>query len=397
MNIKGVATIVADLGNSETRVKVYYGKDVSGHLRSNLSILSNRYCTILDEAKFSRVMENSEYNSKNSRIFNMGADTYCTGKMCDIEFATSTFRPTAKEKKYESLSTEVTLRNIFLQGVQSVASLASCKPEEVDVDWNIILELPPQDLDLGAKPLAEMVKNVTSIDFIMPKLQKEIRVKKVQVLPEGFCALIGTIFKSYGVPRQEYMPLLKDGVYTMICDIGAGTTDLNIAIGGKVISNSRYSEPIGGNNVQQIVTQKLRSVKNIRVKPAKIQKACETGYLELGADVIPIIDEINTAKREVAVQIVNCIKDYMEMGIAEIQDISYLLVCGGGAESPDVEGIVPMSKYLIDFLENQTTHLKLVELPDVIVNGKKQKLSPRLLNIIGAGILAEGMMASNEN
>ena len=385
------ATVVIDIGNSETRVKTYFGKDSSGNYRNRLSILPNRYSAILDGIKYNRVMQNSEYSEKNSRVFKKGSDFYCTGTMCDIEFQSSTFRPTAKEKKYESLSTEVTLRNVFIQGFEDVSAMSKIPVEDLEVNWSMVMLLPPQDLDVGAKKLAEMAKSIKSIESVMPKMEKKINIKKINVLPEGFCALMGVIFKAYGVPRQEYSFLLKDGVYTLIADIGAGTTDLNIAVGGKVMSNSRSSETIGGNNVQQNLTQKLR-LRGVKVRPAKIQKACETGILEIGSDTVPVVDELNSSKREIATQIVNYIKEYLELGVAEIQDISYLLVCGGGAENSTNPEVVPISKYMIDFLNTQSSHLKLVELPEVLVNGKRQKISPRLLNIIGAGIIAEGAM-----
>lgn len=389
--ITGTATLIVDLGNSETRVKTYFGKTAKGHHRVRLACLSNRYSSIRDEARLTQVLENPEYTEENSRIFNMDGDVYCNGRVCEAEFNISMFRPTAGEKKYRSLSTKVALRNALMLGYEHIASMEQCTLESINVDWNMTLLLPPQDLEVGAEELANMAKSIKELDFIMPEFRSSVRVNNVTVFPEGYCALMGVIFKEPGVIREEYKELVDPDVYTLIADIGAGTTDLNLALGGKVISNARYTCEYGGNNVVQRVRRMLRTSGYTKMREDMFQKACETGFLKMGTNTIDIRDKIDIAKAEVATQLVNAIKDYMELGDITIQDVSYLLVCGGGSEVSAESGMRPISDYMVEYLQNQSSGIKQVALPSLTINGEV-RVAPRLMNIIGAGILTEAMM-----
>ena len=48
--------------------------------------------------------------------------------------------------------------NAFKIGYESVADIADCDLQSVSVDWNVTLLLPPEDVDLGAKPLGDLVR-----------------------------------------------------------------------------------------------------------------------------------------------------------------------------------------------------------------------------------------------
>lgn len=389
--VTGNATLVVDLGNSETRVKTYFGKTAKGNFRTRLSCLSNRYSSVRDEERLDQAMANPEYTDENSRVFDMDGELYCNGRMCETEFNISMFRPTAGEKKYRSLSTKAALRNALMQGYEDIASMEQCDLESISVTWNLSLLLPPQDLEVGAADLAALAREIRQLDFIMPKFSVNVNIAHVNVFPEGFCALMGVMFVSAGVTRAGYGYLMEDDAYTLIVDIGAGTTDFNLALGGKVISNARYTCDFGGNNVTQRVRRMLRNEGYTKLREDVFQRACETGYLKVGTNTIDIRDKIDTAKSEVATQLVNAIKDYMELGDVTIQDVSYLLVCGGGSEEPPESDMEPISNYLVRYLQNQSSGIKQVNLPTLMINGE-QRVSPRLMNIIGAGIMSESLM-----
>ena len=389
--VTGNATLVVDLGNSETRVKTYFGKTAKGNYRTRLSCLSTRYSSVRDDERLEQAMSNPEYNDENSRVFEMDGEQYCNGRMCETEFNISMFRPTAGEKKYRSLSTKAALRNALMQGYEDIASMEQCDLDSINVIWNLSLLLPPQDLEVGAEELAAMAKEIKRLDFILPEFHVNVNIGRVNVFPEGFCALMGVMFKSAGVPRPEYAYLMEEDAYTLIVDIGAGTTDFNLALAGKVISNARYTCEFGGNNVTQRVRRMLRNEGYTKLHGDAFQKACETGYLKVGTSVIDIRDKIDTAKSEVATQLVNAIKDYMELGDVTIQDVSYLLVCGGGSEVSAESGMEPISNYMVRYLQNQSSGIKEVELPSLIINGEPM-VSPRLMNIIGAGVMSESMI-----
>lgn len=389
--ISGTATLVVDLGNSETRVETYFGKTAKGNHRKRLSCLSNRYSSVRDEERLEQAMGNPEYSEENSRVFEMDGELYCNGRMSETEFNISMFRPTAGEKKYRSISTKAALRNALMQGYEDIASMEQCDLEAIQVDWNMSLLLPPQDLEVGAAELAAMAKEIKSLNFTMPEFKTSVKINTVNVFPEGFCALMGVMFKNAGVPRVEYGYLMDEDTYTLIVDIGAGTTDFNLALGGKVISNARYTCEFGGNNVMQRVRRMLRNEGYSKLHGDAFQKACETGYLKVGTNTIDIRDKIDTAKSDVATQLVNAIKDYMELGDVTIQDVSYLLVCGGGSEVSSESGMEPISNYLVRYLQNQSSGIRQVELPSLMINGES-RVSPRLMNIIGAGVMSESMM-----
>ena len=155
--VEGTATLVVDLGNSETRVKTYFGRTQKGNLRTKISQLSNAFGSSMDGEVWARVKGNSEYNEDNSRILLLNGSRYCTGLMQQSEFSGVSFVPTAGEKKYESLSTKLALHNAFLQGYEDIASWTKSDINSINVVWNVTVLLPAEDLDNGAEKLAAMI------------------------------------------------------------------------------------------------------------------------------------------------------------------------------------------------------------------------------------------------
>lgn len=383
--VTGKATLVIDLGNSETRVRTYYGKNKEGQPRYRQSILSNRF-GIIPEEKLGNYLNSDYYTEEDSRIFNYNGSYYCNGKVCDTEFATTAVRPTALEKKYESLVTKLSLQNAFSRGHEDIALFTNNYPDGIEVEWDVIMLLPPDDIDAGAKPLSEMVKSINEVDFEMPKLHKAIKVNKVSVIPEGFAALLGVIFESKGVIRKGYEDLLDGDTKTMVIDIGAGTTDFIVAQGTNIISSLRFTKEVGGNNVHQKVRRLLKD-KGVALSDSVVRKGCETGAVKSGNRTIDITNFITVAKATVSKQLVDAIQEYFEDNMMSVQEINNILVVGGGAESS--EGVKPIADYMVEFLRRVSPDVHLVEIPEIEISGDNQKCSPRTLNIIGAGILAE--------
>ena len=80
--VEGRASLVVDLGNSETRVETIFGKTKTGRPRKRISILSNKFGELPDE----RLLKNPDYDSENSKVFEVeGGTLLCTGDMCDKE------------------------------------------------------------------------------------------------------------------------------------------------------------------------------------------------------------------------------------------------------------------------------------------------------------------------
>lgn len=386
--ITGTAKLVIDLGNSETRVKTMFGKTAKGAVKQITSVLDNRSNRISPD-QLDNYLNNDDYSEENSRIYEYHGEFRCTGELCATEFGVGADRPTALQKKYEIQSTKYAVINALCQGYEDICNLANCDMNQVDVTWIISVLLPPEDIDDGAAPLAELVRSIDHIKFLMPEVEKDIKIEKVNVYPEGFCAFVGVVFKSKGAFRQEYAYLVSDDQYTLICDIGAGTTDFVLVKGAKAITSSRFTREIGGNNVHRIVQRDLNKSQRLGLTSDRAQAGCEQGYVMNGSTRIPIVENIAKAKREVSQQLVDAVREYFESSMLPVRSITNLLVVGGGAEEPVYEGGEPISKYITEYMQALSPSISLVELPTQVIDGNTVKMSPRLLNIIGAGILAE--------
>lgn len=387
--ITGTAKLVVDLGNSETRVKTIFGKTAKGNSRSRLTMLDNMYSAVSEEKAKAFVAEGT-YSGKDSYIFSTEAGLYyCNGELCRTEFSGTGFRPSALEKKYESMSTKLSLINAIRQGIEDVADINDIEYSSIDVDWELYLLLPPEDIDVGAKPLADVAKSITSIDFLMPEMKKDIRITKVSVFPEGMCAYFGVLFKSKGVIRPEYKYLIDGDETSIIFDIGAGTTDIVIVKGNQVVQSSRFTKEIGGNNVHRLVQRSIRN-KGVPLPDSVVREGVTTGFVKSGAKVIDITEDIAEAKRAVSTQLVDGVQEFLESSMIGIRTISNMLVCGGGAAESSNKNIRPIADYMVDYMRRLSPDLQLIELPSVrTADGDRVKISPRLLNITGAGILAE--------
>lgn len=389
--VEGLAALVVDLGNSETRVTTYFGKTQRGRIRKRTSELSNMFGRFKDVQSYNNIMANKEYSDENSRVFKMNDETYCTGLMQEAEFSSSVLRPSGRVKKYTSIESKLAICNAFCQGYEDIAYWTQADIDSINVEWNVTVLLPADDMELGAKKMASLIKEISELEFIMPRFIKEPVIKKVIIMPEGYSAFLGTVFERSGVVRKGYEGVVEPGVKTLIIDIGAGTTDLSIVDGSRLITSSKYSETIGGNNVSSKLSHLLKQREIPRVGISKITEACETGILKMGVKQYDVHDELNSAKESVADELVNMIKEYQDYTGIQIGDISYILVCGGGSVfNENDEKMIPITNYIIGFLKKLSDGLELLELPIVEEDGREVKVSPRLLNVMGAGIASEG-------
>lgn len=385
--VTGTAKLVVDLGNSETRVKALYGRTSKGVPRGRMSVLSNRYAQIPGHMVDGYISD-GVYSEDDSAIFTYNNTVYCNGRLCETEFSQTSFRPSAMEKKYSSIITKLELINALHQGYMTVADFANCGVESLDLTWEMYLLLPPEDVDLGAKQLAELARSITEINFQMPELRKEIKISKVQVFPEGLCAFIGTVFKDKATVRPGYNYLIENRESTLICDIGAGTTDFVMVKGAQVVSTSRFTREVGGNNVHRLVQRSLRQ-EGISLPDSAVAEGCEKGYVMSGSRQIDITEAIADAKKTVSRQLVDAVQEFFESSMISIRTISNILVVGGGAEGSPDGAIKPISTYITEYIKRLSPDIKMIETPSESREGEVVRLSPRMLNIIGASILAE--------
>jgi actin-like ATPase involved in cell morphogenesis len=223
----------------------------------------------------------------------------------------------------------------------------------------------------------------------MPEIQKDITIKTVKVFPEGMCAYFGVLFKKNGIIRPEYKYLTDSNESTVIFDIGAGTTDIVMVKGSQVVQSSRFTKEVGGNNVHRLVQRSLRN-RGISLPDEAVRDGVNTGSVRSGSRTIDISEDIASAKSAVSNQLVDAVQEFFESSMISIRTIANILVCGGGAEISENERIEPIANYIVNYMSKLSPDIKLIELPyEVTADGDRERMSPRLLNIMGAGILAE--------
>lgn len=377
--IENKATLVIDLGNSETRVMTIFGKNASGSTRYAIHTIDNHFGPLEEGYKVS-----DEYNETNTRIFRLGDTILCTGEMCRREFVNSDdFRPSAIEKKYLSEVSKMSLMCAFYQGYVDIASFLNVSYENFDIEWDVTVLLPPADIEVGAPQISDMIRSVGQIDFIMPTVKKSIYVRNVKVLPEGFCAYIGILYDMNRKPRKGFEYLKKEKV--IIFDIGAGTTDITVVDSGKPIIATRYTMSIGGNNIHQRVRSELNK-KGLEFPEDVVRLGTERGYMKDGSRKVPIFKEISDAKNIVSRTMVSNIRNFFESTQYPIRSIENMIVCGGGAVDSGIDGIKPIGEYLVAYMKRLSENISLVEMPTMTYDGKQIQISPRHLNILGAGV-----------
>lgn len=363
------AKLIIDLGNSETRIQVIHSSLEGGKL---ITHFSNRYANLPEGYTL------AESYFKDTQILSVGAKVWAHGGVVDNEFSMTAIRPTALSKKYTSEISEVTIRLALFFATQSIAEAQGIDMEDVKVRWAVTVLLPPNDIEVGRDIFKDKVKAITNIIMAYPDMNLHITVSTVNVVPEGFAAYIGAFFKDPGHFRDGYKKYVADSV--LVVDIGAGTTDFCVVNAGKIVENSKDTIEIGGTNVQQRVNQSLRSNPDYGTFPEQtVREVAETGILRVGARKLDLSEVVHKAHEEVAEELVKQITAYFETVSYPVNNIAYVLVCGGGSINSDkVESIsVPIVKYLKGLA-------KFAELiPSV------SDVSPRDLNIIGAGIIAE--------
>lgn len=401
--VQGTAILVIDFGNSSTKGTVLFGRDAqTGKYRERRFELSNVFATI-DEG----YVVSPDYNDSTSTILNVdshvnGMDIvghFCNGELQERERPLATIKPSAFDRKYNLEATVLSLRMAFLYAYKSIMSIQRVSDvSQIDVEWNVVTLLPPGDIDLGREPMTNLIKEIKSVDAVYPNMKMDIKINNVSVLPEGFCAYAGIVYDKGQIYRRGYEYLKNETV--MVYDIGAGTTDCMLIKNNKLVQDSKHTVNQGGNNVYQLVRRELR-LKGIEVDAGTLEQGVIKGTIKDGAKEMSIVDLINKAKSEVASKIVSDFQDYLSTVDINMRSIGYVLVCGGGSMSDEsCPDIFPLSKSLIELLKKLSPNMELVQLPKQTVSveltdgstvPEERTISARMLNLIGASILAEAL------
>lgn len=378
------ANIVIDMGNSETRVLVQSGIGRSGLIKQQLTTVSNIFSQISPEYE---VPEN--YTEEDTVVFKTSdGEFYANGLLVEREFSMSALRPTALDPKPTSKVTMLTIQRAFLEGYRLLGSMYRCSPKSLDVTWNVTFLLPPNDIETGAKTLYERIKELKGINFTLPNFSTELKINSVKAYPEGFAAYIGTVMRRGRIISDTHKHLLSSK--TLVVDIGAGTTDFFVIEGMETINSTRLTLPYGGNNIIARVKQALLS-KNIQLPNKEIEKGVIEGKIKDGRNVINLAKSLSIFKTEVANTLIDGLTSYLEGNGYPVRSIENLLVVGGGSLASQVEGVESLSTYLVNRLKDFAPNIELVTFQENLDEDGNQEVetNPRLLNVLGAGVLAE--------
>ena len=399
--VEGNATLVVDLGNSSTKCTVLFGKNnKTGKFNERRFDLSNVFAPIDEGYQVS-----SDYDTETSSI--MSVDTmldgrsirghFCNGELQFKEKPLATIKPSASSKKYNLDSTVLSVRLALFNAVREVMSMSRVSDyKQIGVTWTVVMLLPPGDIDEGKDAMTDIIKAVNSVDMIYPEVSIPVEVTKVVMLPEGMCAYVGVVYDRGHVYRPDYKFLTEESV--IVFDIGAGTTDCLLIKNGVLVQNSKYTVTQGGNNVFQLVRRKLRR-NGLDIDDEDLHNGIIRGYVKDGVKEVSIIDEVNSAKSEVAQKIISEFQDYLDVTDIKLRSVGYVLVVGGGSiQDSDCQEILPLSYRVIENFKTLSPNSELIEipkhtiqkiLPDGDVETVEEVISPRDLNLIGASILAE--------
>lgn len=404
--IQGCATLVVDLGNSSTRGRVQFGKDPkTGKVIKRKFDIPNSFAPLPKDYEVS-----ADYTDDNSAILSVDTvlrsttgdipvkGNYCCGLLQERERPTAAMRPTAKASKFDNATTVLSFRYAFLQAFKEILLMRKCHDfSQLDITWKVVTLLPPGDIKFGASKIVEIISEIKEIDFVLPnvKLPVNISANDIYVLPEGFVAYAGTIYDEGQVYRPETQFLTEEVV--LVEDIGAGTTDILVIDNNSLVQESKFTITIGGNNVEALVRKALR-LKGLDLSNEAIKKGVISGYVKDGAKKVSIVDEINTARDEIATQINSEFIHFLEESDIKIREVGYLLVCGGGASPSLGEGTVPISEAVLRNVKTFAPNAELVVIPNQLAIKEDEEgntvkveepISPRDLNIVGASIIAE--------
>ena len=385
--------LALDLGNSEVRGVVKFGKNAQGQVRQRLFRVSNVFNIFRPDYQIT-----DDYSPSTSKVFSLiieengqqvETELMVTGELQSKDFSKGALRPSATIKKYSNDLTRYLVSTAILKAIEEISTMYKIDASELNLSWDIMALLPARDVARGTEPLIKMIKGIKRIHCVFPQMDYDVKINSVTVQHEGFCAYVGTVFNEDMTTRTEYKEWLEPDATVLVLDIGAGTTDYMIIEGAVPLGSTKNTEAIGGNNVSSKVNMYLKDNYELPLSEQKLQKAMQDGFIKDGKEKIAITQQISASQEIVARSIVNSCQQYLEANQVSPRTINGLLVCGGGAIKSMNENIAPLSQPILTFLRKLAPNVEIIGLPTQVKNGEICEISPRLLNILGASILMD--------
>lgn len=360
------AGILLDLGNSETRMTLLSGGQTKDF------ILSNCFAEMP-----SKYVVPEKYKNDKSTIFCYNMVYYANGYIVDMEFRNEIIKPNALMGKTDQLTTKLSLNIAYIKALRELAMQYNVPVSELDVTFRVSVLLPPLEEDIHKDDMIALVKDIKSVTSLIPSdMTMKFEVSDVKVLPEGVASFFGVTFKEVNNnldiahENEDY----QSG-YSLVLDIGAGTTDMVLIKDGTLVQGSKTTLRKGGNTVESNLKSEIR--KKYGFAPADMAPVVRTGILVDGNVEHDVSDLLTASKKYYSASMKNDIIDYIQDNMIEMREIKGILVVGGGSLATERDGKIvspAMSEVLLEYLKELAPNLSIID---------TLGLNPRLLNIIG--------------
>lgn len=341
------AGLLLDFGNSETRAVVLAGKKA---YRFNLS---NRFANLPTGYKVPR-----RYMDDKSTIFIYKRSVFASGLIVEREFVGNQIRPSALQSKTEQVVTDLTLNLAIIKAMRILAEANATSITNLDVTFNVSVLLPPLDHEVHEEAMIEKIRNLEKVQPLNPNPNGALTYRigdNVNVYSEAVSAFFGALFQEEGARELEGSKgkslengdvIVKDNGesiqlteveqnkrfatgYSLVLDIGAGTTDVAIFKDSELVEKSKETFNQGGNMVSSIVLNGIK--KKFGFTPYDLQRVIATGILDEGDYKHDVSDIVTEAKFEYARQTRADLMEYLERISLDLRVVKGLLVSGGGS------------------------------------------------------------------
>ena len=364
--------LLVDLGNSETRAEIVYnGKSVKIEMPNTYSELHENY-TIPED-----------YRNDESIVFGCDGEYIANGELVSHEFANRSMRPTGLKHKSEQITSKYSIIGVMIKAIALISGNLGNVPNEINWVFDIACLLPPDeqsnkdDVDY----MKNMISTITEVNCISPiKYRIPVSIKEVRIFPEGVVAYTAAMFsmkEGKAVANADNLKYRQG--YTLVMDIGAGTTDLAMVFNGKFVAASKTTIKTGGNYVEKTCKREIR--RKFGNAPTDMTEIIEKGVYTRGNERIIMDDVLIRAKKDFAAELNKEIIEYLEVTQIPVHELKGLLVIGGGAIATERDGKVISESLAYPLCENIRSMAKSVELIKIDVN-------PRFANIEGLHIMS---------
>lgn len=373
------AGLLIDFGNSATRVIL-----LAGNKKFRFD-MSNRFAGLPAGYQI-----NNKYVNGQSTVFATNGAYYANGQIVEREFSNTDLRPSSLQSKTEQLTTELTINLAIIKSLTILSQTYNVPVDTLDVTFSVSALLPPLDHEVHEEKLVQMFRKVTKVDALVPtRISAQVKIEEeVNIYSEAVAAFFGAFYKEVGAvenPQNEGKSLEKGDVlvldngkhitlteveenkpfmqgYTLVLDIGAGTTDIALFLDMELIESSKDTFASGGNTVKSHVSNEIR--KHFGYAPTQqiLEEVIQTGKLAEGNTFHDVSAIVTKAKEHYSKKTMEDIRQYLERMAVALPIVKGLLVAGGGAlATVDENGNVispAMADVLITYLKTLAPRLE---------------------------------------